>query len=330
MKVFKIQHFQLRRLASFSVCLAAFSCIRIPPAELPGIYLVCYTSTKPIYLGIFLFVFCWKGVGQSSKSSAFWWWQAVISGQLSARHSVTQGMNPWSQVWCSCCWEGVQCDVSQMLTGSPDSYNSWPLMKREKRVYVVDISQGYFRKACLWDWVLCQRSLKTLFKLVKWSKPLRLYWTTWLSWHCVSAWVHIISDLSLSGTCTSPTCLEGSGFSGASEHVKEASPDLCSTLEWALLFLQCRRDGLGGVKMVCSSPHQPLWKCRIWTQSRQVSPEPSWWGAQHSLHLMAPKRKVGQVWTTWAKSKRRQQSSEPVQQQRKRMTACRTSLFTEK
>lgn len=71
--------------------------------------------------------FCWfyhrKGVGQSSKSSAFWWWQAIISGQLSARHSVTQGMNPWSQVWCSCCWE----------VGQGPLWTTWAKSKRRQQ-----------------------------------------------------------------------------------------------------------------------------------------------------------------------------------------------------
>jgi len=39
------------------------------------------------------------------------------------------------------------------------------------------ISRSYLRKACLCDWLPCQCSLKTLFKLVKLNTTLSSYWT---------------------------------------------------------------------------------------------------------------------------------------------------------
>lgn len=138
------------------------------------------------------------------------------------------------------CWPGAL---------RPTTPNPSPRGKREFLLhrYAGGISQGYLRKACLCDWVLCQCSLKNVFKLVQWNITLSSYQMRRLSWCCVSARAHLLLDLSLSCTCTNPTWHEASGFWGALGHVKGESLGLCCHFKWALPFLQRERGGLGGL-----------------------------------------------------------------------------------
>lgn len=160
------------------------------PAELLKTNLFCYSSTKQT--GLF---FCWfacllfvwglfsfimgREQDRTANPPTFWWWEAINGGSV-----CEGGMNPWSPVRHSCCWVcwNGRCWLGALRPPTPNP--SW----REKReflscVHTDVISQAYVRKACLCDWVLCQGSLKTLFKLFKWNKTLRLSWSKKLNWH---------------------------------------------------------------------------------------------------------------------------------------------------
>lgn len=126
------------------------------------------------------FVLLWEGSRTEQQiHQPFQWWEAINEGSC-----LWGGMNPWSPAEHSCCWV---CLKGRCWLGAlrPTTHNP---SQREKREflscgYTDDISQGYIRKPCLCDWVLCQSSLKALFKLVKWNKTLRLYWSKKKSWH---------------------------------------------------------------------------------------------------------------------------------------------------
>lgn len=131
-----------------------------------------------VCLGFVLFYYG-KGAGQSSKSTN------LFSGEKPLmRAAVCEGgwtLEVQQDIVVGVCLKG-RCWLGALRPTTPNP------SQREKREflscgYTDGISQGYIRKPCLCDWVLCQSSLKALFKLVKWNKILRLYWSKNLSWH---------------------------------------------------------------------------------------------------------------------------------------------------
>lgn len=88
-----------------------------PPAELLEINLVCYPSIKQTFLFLFVWLlflrfFVGFTVGREQDREMnhllFGGEKPLYQGNCLWDHSLTEGMNPWSQVRCRCCWD-AQC-----------------------------------------------------------------------------------------------------------------------------------------------------------------------------------------------------------------------------
>lgn len=98
-----------------------------------------------LFILFFFFNYCGKRAGQRSKSSPFWWWQVVISGLLSLRPQPNTGdepLKPSGMQLLLGCPENVF--IWHVLPRSPESSNSWPLIKGEKRVSAMQVRWWHF------------------------------------------------------------------------------------------------------------------------------------------------------------------------------------------
>lgn len=134
-KALKIHPCRLRGLASFSVCLAAFSCMRTPSAELLETNSVCYPGAKQtgfVCLGFSVVFIVGREQDRAANTLLLGGDKPLYQGNCPSDRSLRQGMNPRSQAGRSRCRGGVQW----VRTAGAKTYNSRPLTKRDKRVSV--------------------------------------------------------------------------------------------------------------------------------------------------------------------------------------------------